>query len=60
MTSNGRVIGMCGQQRWSWSRSAGVDPGGVCILGWSRSQYFKFEPEPEATIKSVQEPIKIF
>jgi len=33
---------------------------GVCILGWSRSrsQYFRFEPE--STLRSVQEPIKIF
>jgi len=34
---------------------------GVCILGWSRSQsqYFRFEPEPESTFRSVQEPIEI-
>jgi len=37
-------------------------PAGVCILGWSRSrsQYFRFEPEPESTLRSVQEPIEIF
>jgi len=35
-------------------------PAGVCILGWSRSQYFRFEQEPESTLRSVQEPIKIF
>jgi len=39
-------------------------PAGVCILGGSRSRsrYFRFEPkqEPESTLRSVQEPIKIF
>jgi len=39
-------------------------PAGVCILGWSRSrsrsQYFRFEPEPESTLRFVQEPIKMF
>ena len=41
-------------------------PAGVCSLGWSRSrsQYFRFEPEqkpdPESTMRSVQEQIKIF
>ena len=35
-------------------------PAGVCILGRSRSQYFRFETEPESTLRSVQEPIKNF
>ena len=39
-------------------------PAGVWILGWSRSrsQYFRFEPEqePKSTLRSVEEPIKIF
>ena len=39
-------------------------PAGVCIFGWSRSrsQFFRLEPEqkPESTLRSVQEPIKIF
>jgi len=41
-------------------------PAGVCILGWSRSrsQLFRFDPEqelePESTLRSVQEQIKIF
>jgi len=37
-------------------------PAGVCILGWSWSQYFRFEPEQEleSTLRSVQEPIKSF
>ena len=42
----------------------GAGVAGVCILGWSRSrsQYFRLEPEqePESTLRSVQEPIKIF
>jgi len=39
---------------------------GVCVLGWSgsRSQHFRFEPEsepePESTLRSVQELIKTF
>jgi len=33
-------------------------PAGVCILGRSRSQHFRFEPE--STLKFVQEQIKIF
>jgi len=46
-------------------RGAGVDSGWSCILGWSRSrsQYFSFKPEqegPESTLRSGQEPIKIF
>ena len=35
-------------------------PAGVCILGRSRSQYFRFEQELESTLRSVQEPIKNF
>ena len=31
-------------------------PAGVCILCWSRSQYFRFEPE--STLRSVQELAK--
>jgi len=34
-------------------------PAGVCILGRSRSQYFRFETEPESTLRSVQEQSKI-
>jgi len=55
---------VCGRD----DHGAGVSewtPAGVCILGRSRrrSQYFRFEPEqdpePESTLRSVQEPIKI-
>jgi len=35
-----------------------VDSAVVCILGWSRSQYFRFKPE--SILKSVQEPTKFF
>ena len=37
-------------------------PAGVWIVGRSRSQYLKFEPErePESTFVSVQDPIKYF
>ena len=43
-------------------------PAGVCNLGcsrsWSRSQYFRLEPEqdpePESALRSAQEPIKNF
>jgi len=39
-------------------------PDWIWILGWSRSrsliQYFRLEPEQESTLRSVQEPIKIF
>jgi len=45
-------------QRWSRSGVPEWTPAGVCILGWSRSQYFRFEPE--STLRSAQEPIKIF
>jgi len=45
-----------GVPKWTTAR--------VCILGWSRSrsQYFRFEQEPEleSTLTSVQESIKLF
>jgi len=45
-----RVAEMIMEPEWT--------PASVCILGWCRSQYFKFEPEQESTLRFV-EPIKI-
>jgi len=54
------ISSMSSNQRWLRTRSAGVDPGQSLNfrMEQGRSQSFWFEPE--SSLMSVQEPIKIF